>query len=60
MNKKTYMAPEVKTFMLEPLQVIAASPEAPKVNIVEDEEYNPTQTFSIHQNWTNSDMEDED
>lgn len=60
MNKKTYMAPEVKTFMLESLQVIAASPEAPKVNIVEDEEYNPNATFSIHQNWTNSDMEDED
>lgn len=53
------MAPEVKTFMLEPLQVIAASD--PKIQIVEDEEYNPTQTFSIHQTWSSSsDLEDED
>ena len=59
MNKKTYMAPEVKTFMLEPLQVIATSD--PTVQIVEEEEYNPTQTFSIHQTWTtSSDLEDED
>lgn len=59
MKKKTYMAPEVKTFMLEPLQVIAASD--PKIQIVEDEEYNPTQTFSIHQTWSSSsDLEDED
>lgn len=58
MNKKTYMAPVVKAFALEPLQVIAASD--PKVNIVEEEEYNPVNTFSIHQTWTSSDLEEED
>lgn len=52
------MAPVVKAFALEPLQVIAASD--PAVNIVEDEDYNPVNTFSIHQTWTSSDLEDED
>lgn len=58
MNKKTYMAPEVKAFALEPLQVIATSD--PAVKIVDEEEYNPVNTFSIHQTWTSSDIEEED
>lgn len=60
MKKKTYMAPEVKNFMMEPLQVIATSSR--ELQIVDNEEFElkPTETFSIRQNWNVSDEEEED
>lgn len=59
--KKKYITPVVKSYMVAPMQVIAASPQS--FDIVDDETdtYDPVNTFSIRQAWSaDADLEDED
>ena len=59
--KKTYIAPTVKSFSLEPCAVIATSPT---FDIVEETDesnfFNPTETFSIKHTWDEGDEGTED
>lgn len=60
--KKTYIAPTVKSFSLEPCAVIATSPTSFDIVEETDEEkfFNPTETFSIKHTWNEGDEDVED
>lgn len=59
--KKKYITPVVKSYMVAPMQVIAASPESFDIVDDENETYDPVNTFSIRQTWSaDTDLENED
>lgn len=46
--KKTYIAPSLHTIVMEPMDPIATSNNpTPSADIIEDETFNPSQTFSV-------------
>ena len=45
--KKTYIAPSLHTIVMEPMDPIATSNGTPSADIIEDETFNPVNTFSV-------------
>lgn len=45
--KKTYIAPSLHTIVMEPMDPIATSNGTPSADIIEDETFNPSLTFSV-------------